>query len=110
MKKVFSFAAIAALTMFAASCGNGAAELKRLADSTASAMTADSTAKAVQAKHIADSTMMANAADSTAKAVEAKRIADSTAEAATKKPAGGSKPKPKTPKTPVGPKAGTGKG
>lgn len=110
MKKVFSFAAIAALTMFAASCGNNEAELKRIADSTASANTADSTAKAVQAKHVADSTMMANAADSTAKAVEAKRIADSIEAASTKKPTGGTKPKPKTPTTPTGPKAGSGKG
>ena len=105
MKKVFSFAAIAALTMFAASCGNGEAEAKRIADSTAAANKADSIAQAEQAKHIADSTMMANKADSTAKAMEAKRIADSIAIADTKKPTGGSKPKPKTTTTPT-PKVG----
>ena len=56
MKKVFSFAAIAALTMFAASCGNGEAEAKRIADST---HMADSLATiAMQAK--ADSTHMAD--------------------------------------------------
>lgn len=88
MKKVFSFAAIAALTMFAASCGNGEAEAKRIADSTASANVADSTAKAAWNKHVADSTMMANQADSTAKAMEAKRVADSMEQA--KKP--GAKP------------------
>ncbi|MCX6312968.1 MAG: hypothetical protein NT084_15210 [Bacteroidetes bacterium] len=74
MKKVFSFAAIAALTMFAASCGNGEAEAKRKADS---AHMADSLATiAMQAK--ADSTHKADSVNSAIAATEAKRQADST--------------------------------
>jgi hypothetical protein len=73
MKKVFSFAAIAALTMFAASCGNDEAEAKRKADS---AHQADSVA-AVMAQWRADSTRVADSTANAAKQMEAQRIADS---------------------------------
>ncbi|MCE2772627.1 MAG: hypothetical protein LW750_04200 [Bacteroidetes bacterium] len=108
MKKVLSFVAIAAMVSLAA-CGNDEAEKKRIADSTAAANAADSTAKANDAKRIADSTTAANVADSTAKAAEAQRIADSTAAANEKK--GGSKPKPKAPVVnPEKPKVGATRG
>jgi hypothetical protein len=73
MKKVLSFVAIAAITMFVASCGNGEAEAKRKADS---AHMADSLAQ-IESTRKADS---ARVADSTAKAwsdAEMKRKADS---------------------------------
>ncbi|CAN5201681.1 hypothetical protein BH09BAC5_BH09BAC5_04810 [soil metagenome] len=106
MKKVFSFAAIAALTMFAASCGNGEAEAKRKADS---AHAADSMAM-IDTQRKADSTHMADSMKSAADAMEAKRVADSAhmadSLAAAKKP--GVKPKPKTPTTTTPqPKVGT---
>lgn len=102
MKNLFSFAALAALTMFAASCGNDEAEAKRKADS---ARIADSLT-GVTMQWRADSTRMA---DSTARVLaetqrrmDSARVADSLA--ATKK--GGSKPKPK-PTVPAGePKVG----
>jgi hypothetical protein len=107
MKKVFSFAAIAALTMFAASCGNGDAEAKRIADSThmadsmakiAMQMKADSAHRADSMKMVADAAMAKMKADSA-------HMADSIAAAGAKKPTGGSKPKPKTTATPT-PKVG----
>jgi hypothetical protein len=99
MKKVFSFAAIAALTMFAASCGNDEAEAQRKADS---ARQADSLA-AIQMQWRADSTRMADSVKAAAEAAEAQRKADSARIAdsiANAKKSGGSKPKPKpVPKT-----------
>lgn len=105
MKKVFSIAALAALTMFAASCGDDAAEAKRIADST---RMADSMA-GVKAKWIADSTRVADSTANAAKEMEAKRIADSTRMAdsiANLKKSGGTK-KPTKPAVPAGePKVG----
>ncbi len=105
MKKVFSFAAIAALTMFAASCGNGEAEAKRKADS---AHMADSMAM-METQRKADSMHMADSVKSAADAMEAKRVADSTHMAdsiAAKKSSGGSKPKPKPTNVAPTPKVG----
>ena len=97
MKKVFSFAAIAALTMFAASCGNDA-ELKRKADS---AHMADSLAL-VQAQWKADSAHTADSVAAAQAAAEALRIADSTrvadSIAASKKGGKKTPPKPVIPK------------
>jgi hypothetical protein len=92
MKKVFSFAAIAALTMFAVSCGNGADEAKRKADSAHIADSTKMANDAIEAKRVADSAHMADSLAMVAKQMEDKRIADSI-EAASKK--GTSKPKPK---------------
>lgn len=104
MKKVFSFAAIAALTMFAASCGNDEAEAKRKADS---ARLADSLAT-VQMQWRADSTRMADSVKAAAEAAEMQRKADSAriADSIANSKKGGSKPKPK-PTPPKGePKVG----
>ena len=104
MKKVFSFAAIAALTMFAASCGNDEAEAKRKADS---AHMADSLA-AVQMQWKADSTRMADSAKAVAEAAEMQRKADSAriADSIANSKKGGGKPKAK-PAPPKGePKVG----
>jgi hypothetical protein len=93
MKNVFSIAALAALTMFAASCGNDEAEAKRKADS---AHQADSVAAAM-AQWKADSTRVADSTANVAKEMEAKRVADSIRVAdsmAKLKP--GSKPKTPT--------------
>ena len=104
MKKVFSFAAIAALTMFAASCGdNGAAEAKRKADS---AHAADSLAM-IETQRKADSAHMADSMKAAADMAEQKRKADSAhmadSIAAAKK---GGKPKPKPTPKPNEPKVG----
>src|SRR5665213_1670035 len=64
MKKVLSFVAIAAITIFVASCGDGGAA-KKLADS----MRQDSIAKATKAQM--DSIQMAKSKDSTDKATAA---------------------------------------
>ncbi len=103
MKNLFSFAALAALTMFAASCGNDEAEAKRKADS---ARIADSLA-GVTMQWRADSTRIADStarvAAETQRKMDSARVADSLA--ATKKGTG-SKPKPK-PTVPAGePKVG----
>jgi sugar/nucleoside kinase (ribokinase family) len=106
MKKVLSFVAIAAITMFVTSCGNDEAA-KKLADS----LRQDSINMAT--KHVTDSTWGAHVKDSTDKAnADAQRMQhwkdsmrdDSIANAGKK---GTSKPKPKPD---VKPKAGTGKG
>jgi hypothetical protein len=97
MKNLFSFAAIAALTMFAASCGNDD-EAKRKADS---AHEADSLA-VVRAQWVADSTHDADSVANLAKEMEAKRIADSIRVAdslANLKKPGTTKPKTTVPKT-----------
>lgn len=73
MKNVFSIVALAAMTMFAASCGNDEAEAKRKADS---AHMADSLA-AVHAQWVADSTHKADSMANAMKEMEAKRVADS---------------------------------
>lgn len=92
MKNLFSFAAIAALTMFATSCGNDEAEAKRKADS---AHQADSIAMVTMqwkadSAHDADSVRMAwESAEMTRKADSA-RVADSLANLK-------GKPKAKTP-------------
>lgn len=106
MKKVFSIAAIAAFTMFAASCGDAAAEAKRIADSI---HMADSLATiAMQAK--ADSTHMADSLASAAAATEAKRVADSThmADSLAGAKKGGSKPKTPEQKQKIENKKATG--
>jgi hypothetical protein len=100
MKKVFSFAAIAALTMFAASCGNDEAEAKRKIDS---AHLADSLAM-INMQHKADSAHMADSIKAAADAMEMQRKADSAHMAdslAAAKKSGGKKPAaPKNPETP----------
>lgn len=95
MKKVFSIAAVAAFTMFAASCGDAEAEAKRVADST---RVADSLAQ-VHADWVADSTHNADSVKAANDAMEAQRIADSTrvADSLAKL---GNKSKPKAPKAP----------
>lgn len=89
MKKVLSFVAIAAITMFVASCGdNGKAEAQRKADS---ARVADSLA-AIQMAWKADSAHDADSAKAAADAAMAKmkadsaHMADSLANAKGKKP------------------------
>lgn len=106
MKKVLSFVAIAAITIFVASCGNDEAA-KKMADS----MRQDSLDKA--AKHVSDSTMMANSKDSTDKANAAamakQHWMDSMKQDSMDKASKGGK-KPMKPKETPKPKAGTGKG
>ncbi|MDQ3112409.1 MAG: hypothetical protein M3R17_21210, partial [Bacteroidota bacterium] len=92
------FAALAALTMFAASCGNGEAEKKRKEDS---ANLADSLT-AVHTKWVSDSMRMADSAarvEMKAK-MTADSIHDADSAAAANKGKGGSKPK--TPTVPKG--------
>lgn len=105
MKKFLSFAAIAALTTFAASCGNGEDEAKRKADSTHNA---DSLAQ-IETQRKADSTHMADSVNNAAAAAEAKRVSDSThmadSLAATKK---GGKPKTAPEKQKIENKKATG--
>lgn len=95
MKKVISFVAIAAITMFVASCGDGgAAETARKADSAhmADSMATVAMAAKADSAHIADSTKAA------ADAAEAARVADSAHKAdsaAAGKKGGATKPKDK---------------
>jgi hypothetical protein len=104
MKNLFSFAAIAALTIFAASCGNDEAEKKRKEDSAhlADSLALVHSAWVADSAHDADSVRMAN------EALEATRIADSTRRADSianlKKP--GTKPKTTTTVPKTEPKVG----
>lgn len=81
MKNLFSFAAIAALTMLATSCGNGDAEAKRKADS---AHMADSVAMITMqwradSAHMADSVRMAMESAEMMRKADSARMADSMA-------------------------------
>lgn len=81
MKNLFSFAAIAALTIFATSCGNGEAEAKRKADS---AHMADSIAMVsmqwkADSAHDADSVRMAWESSEMTRKADSARVADSLA-------------------------------
>ena len=91
MKKVFSFAAIAALTMFAASCGNGEDEAKRKADSAhkADSMAMIETQRKADSAHMADSMAAAMQMMMEKHRADSIRMADSIANAkkgGTKKP------------------------
>ena len=91
MKKVLSFVAIAAITVFVASCGND--DAKRKEDSTRNA---DSLQKVADAqKHIQDSTNMADSMKRAADAAMQQHIADSLRMDSMAK-AGNKAPKPKT--------------
>jgi hypothetical protein len=89
MKKVLSFAAVAAITIFVASCGDGgAAEAKRKADS---ARVADSLA-AIQMAWKQDSAHSADSVKAAADAAMAKMKADSAHMADSMAKAKGGKP------------------
>ena len=108
MKKVLLFVAAAAMTAFVA-CGDDAAKEKAKADS----IRQDSTNKADAAQKMADSIRQDSTNKANDAAAAAQKLADSlrqdSIDKASKKPTGGSKPKPTTTK-PAEPKVGKPRG
>ena len=92
MKKVLSIVAIAAMTVFAASCGDAAAELQRIADS----LRQDSIRQVAVADSIAKAEAEKRTADSLANAAAAQRMIDSLRQDSIDKASKGKGTKPKT--------------
>ncbi|MBI3511332.1 MAG: hypothetical protein HY064_11765 [Bacteroidetes bacterium] len=90
MKKVLSIAAMAAMTTFVISCGDGGAAAKadstKKADSAHGVFVTDSTNKAVADKKKADSMAKADADMKAKMAADSTMKADSMAKAGSKKP------------------------